>query len=148
MEYVQTTQDIIDWYMHNPNADSDLIDDFRAAMTTPIQSQSPSPAPGGQGNSNSSQQTQSLMNVPYTSSPNVSSQVAESGASETISASSANSNLPITDNSDSNYTEPLGVYEETSDSGIDAAGLAIAAAAVAGAGGLTYAYASSNKDND
>ena len=36
MGYVQTTQDIIDWYMHNPNADSDLIDDFRAAMTTPI----------------------------------------------------------------------------------------------------------------
>ena len=41
MDYLQTTSDIITWYMHHPNADQDLIDDFRAAMTTPISLSSP-----------------------------------------------------------------------------------------------------------
>ena len=150
MSYVQTTQNIIDWYMHGPNASMTLVQNFRAAMTVPTQSgqqQSPSPAPGEQGNGGGSQQTQSLMNVPLTSSTNSSSQSVDSNDNDAVSSNVIESNLPVADSS-SNFTEPLGVYEESSDSGIDAAGLALAAAAVAGAGGLTYAYASSNKNED
>lgn len=33
MGYVKTTQDIYNWYMHNPNASASLIQSFRTAMT-------------------------------------------------------------------------------------------------------------------
>ena len=147
MGYVQTTQDIIDWYMHNPNADSDLIDDFRAAMTTPIQSQQQqSPAPAQQNNNNM-QQTQSLMNVsPSSSTASTSSQTTDASSNDATATNATNGNLPIADSSNTSYTEPLGVYEETSSSGIDAAGLAIAAAAVAGAGGASYAFFKRNDE--
>ena len=148
MDYVLTTQNIIDWYMHGPNASMALVQSFRTAMTVSTQSQSPSPAPGEQGNGNGSQQTQSLVNVPLTGGTNTSSQSTDSNDDDAVSSNVIESNLPVADSSNSNYTEPLGVYEKSSDSGVDAAGIALAAAAVAGAGGLTYAYASSNKNDN
>ena len=148
MDYVLTNQDIYDWYMHGPNASSSLIDDFRAAMTIPIQSQSPSPAPGEQNNGSGSQQAQSLMNASLSGNANSSSQSADSEDSSTASSNTTESNPSVTASNSSDYAEPLGVHEETSNSGLNAAGLAIASAVVVGAGGLTYAYASHNKNED
>ena len=58
MGYVQTTQDIYDWYMHNPNASTSLIQSFRTAMTVPANQQqqnspqnSPQNAPAALNNS-------------------------------------------------------------------------------------------------
>ncbi len=141
MGYVQTTQDIIDWYMHNPKADSNLIDDFRAAMTTPIQSQQQQQQSSAQQNS-SLQQAQSLMNSSATSDANGSS-----STGDTNNTGATTSNETEGDASASKM-EPLGVYEETSESNSNAAGLAIAAAVIATAGGLTYANANNNNKED
>ena len=51
MGYVKTTQNIYDWYMHNPNASTSLIQSFRSAMTVPTnQQQQNSPQNSPQNN--------------------------------------------------------------------------------------------------
>ena len=165
MGYVQTTQDILTWYYHNPNADSNLVAAFRTAMTTPIASPSPSLAPGQQSN-NSLQQNQLMSNdgrgagdgdategetsgngdrssgdgpVSYAASSN------DNGGSNEGSGDRANDGA--SGNSESGYSDPLGVQDSsegtnTSDtytgtSPLDS--IATAAAVVAVASAASYA---------
>ena len=141
MGYVKTTQDIYDWYMHNPNASTSLIQAFRTAMTVPSnqQQQSPqnSPAPV--------QQQMSPLSLNNTNDTDNSSD-SESGTGEESNSGSDGAG----------YEAPLGVLNSTdepdststvSDS-FPAADLAVAAAAVVGAGAVSYAVMKRNNNEE
>ena len=124
MGYVQTTQNIIDWYMHGPNASMTLVQNFRAAMTVPTQSQQQQ---SPQNNNNSPQQMNNLSlnnNTPL-------------NANETNSGSSDTAEFHDT------YSDPLGVTT-TADStytgtgATPVAGIVVAVASVAAAGVAAY----------
>lgn len=124
MDYVQTNAQILEWYMHNPNASMALVQSFRTAMTVPSnqQQQGPqnSPAPA--------QQQMSPMSLNNT----------DDGQTDT---SSTESSVPT-----EGYTSPLGVTEtsattEINTSGSDSpvtAGVAIVATMMAIVGGGAY----------
>ncbi len=143
MGYVQTTQDIIDWYMHNPNADSDLIDDFRAAMTTPIASQTNS-----EQTSNTSAQTNNVS--PLSLNSVVSSNSTSSSDESSDASNSENTNdVAGLENSSDSYNEPLGLVETSNSSDASSmAGLAIAAAVAAVTGAASYAYIKNNNSEE
>ena len=133
MGYVKTTQDIYDWYMHNPNADASLIQSFRSAMT----------GSGGGNNSpsNSPSNTSS-------SSPSYSSQSYQPSSNDVANSDSNSSDTNNSSNNDG-FAEPLGVIENTANSESDFDnGLAIAAAAAAVAGGGAIAYGAYKLNND
>lgn len=128
MGFVKTTQDIYDWYMHNPNASSSLIQAFRTAMTVPSNQQqqnSPQNAPA---------QNMSLMSLNNSS----------SGQSGSVEQNGDNPNDADVDDNGVGYIKPLGVeetFEETStQTPVDMALVLTATAAVAtGAAVLTLA---------
>ena len=134
MDYVKTTADILTWYYHNPNADSNLIAAFRSAMTTAIAS--PSPAPGNGTNNNNSMQTQSLINTNSVNNETGSGAVSNEDGVSTSS-----------DNGYDGYSAPLGVTNisrsevEMNDNSTMAAGVGIAAAMIAVTGFASYAIA-------
>lgn len=143
MGYVQTTQDIIDWYMHGPNATMTLVQNFRTAMTVPTQSQqqqSPSPAPVQQ-NSN----LNTLQSFDYSNDSTSQSQGYSSNDYE--SNNIGDSVVNVSSDSLSGYSEPLGAYNvSTLERKVDgdnsspvATGVAIAAAVVAVTGVASYA---------
>lgn len=123
MGYVQTTQDIYDWYMHNPNASTSLIQSFRTAMTIPA----------------NQQQQNSPQNSP---------QNAPAALNDSLNTMNS---APSEDNQaegdvQAGYTVPLGASEkiEGSDSvntESSSAGLIAAAAAATAASGAAFYYA-------
>ncbi len=142
MGYVQTTQDIIDWYMHGPNASMTLVQNFRAAMTVPAQSgQQQSPAPAEQSNNLS---PMSLNMTPQ--SLNTSINNSDEEVEETVSGGSSVKNS----NNFDGYSEPLGAYEDNTEAdSLSDTELAIAAAAVAVSGAIVAAaFAKNNKNDD
>lgn len=131
MGYVLTNQDIYDWYMHNPNADANLIQAFRSAMTVQASSPSPSPSPdnnqannGNQVNNNS--QALNLSNI--NTDNNSDSPDAQEGY-----------NAPL------NAYETSGDYSTPSDNGLMVAAAATAAATASGS--LAYALAKDDTNN-
>ena len=112
MGYVKTTQDIYDWYMQNPNADANLIQAFRTAMVEV----------GSIQNNQQNQQNQ------QNQSRNLNMTNDEPKEETEI------------EKSDNNYTEPLGVSDNSDgDSSLPTATeLIVAAAATIAAGASAY----------
>ena len=129
MGYVKTTADILAWYNHNPDADSNLISAFRSAMTTPIASQSPSPAPAQQNNSNNLNNLNSVNSLSQNDNLN-NSVVANYGSMEDNTGSI---------NSIESFSEPLGVSSSSGDGGQIATALAATAAVTAVSGAALLA---------
>ena len=137
MGYVQTTQDIIDWYMHNPSASSALIQAFRGAMTTSIQ---PNNNSNNSGNSNSNSDVSSNQaNTNNTSFANFTDD--EVSNNET-------SNTKTSGSSSDGFQEPLGVSERKAGSDSSSVDwLAIAAVGAATTGVFSYALSKRSDNN-
>ena len=146
MDYVQTTQDIIDWYMHNPSAQSSLITAFRAAMTTPIQSQQQqSPAPAEQNNNQSLQ----LNNASPSNSNKTMAQNSDTDSNYDGDDVSNTKNTTMTGDSTNSYSEPLGVSENsTGVEPLPATELAVAVAAAVVTSGALVSAAFVKPDDD
>jgi len=142
MGYMQTAQDIYNWYTNNGNDTTAvaLVDSFRAAMVIPTNSQQ-----------NSTNNTQSLNSPRSLSAANNTVSVVETDnaeldkKSDTLSATSDDNN----GKSENTYSDPLGV-SQASDSSSAAntaselsvlAGAVIAVASAAAVGGTAYSIA-------
>ena len=143
MGYVLHNSDIYDWYMQNPNADADLIQAFRTAMTVPSNQQQ-----NGPSNSPSSQQNSPLLDNnsgQLNSSSNTQSNSDNSGAPDYASTQSAEYGSPT-------YTAPLGVmdvHESTSNVGSPAlVGLAAAAGVALVSGTALFSISKYRKDQE
>ncbi|MBR3230711.1 InlB B-repeat-containing protein [Candidatus Saccharibacteria bacterium] len=126
MGYVQTTQDIYNWYMANPNADTDLINDFKTAMI-------------GGASSYTSQTEQATYPL------------SQSNNSLSHTASNANSGTRVS--SQTSYSTPLGVSEErpeeTQANTTTVNEVALAATMIAATGTVLYALDKNRvEDND
>ena len=141
MDYLATTQDIYNWYMSNPNADPNLIQAFRTAMTVVS---SGNGANSGQQSNNTPAQQMSMMNTNNSSENN--SVLNDSSYDATQSG-----------DSQSGYVAPLGVttttksYSSPSDSsnyiGLTVSTGLIAAATIATiAGSSAIIYSATNKE--
>ena len=133
MDFVKTTQDIYDWYMQNPNADVNLIQAFRSAMTV-----------------SSNQQQQ---NSPQQVSPQNSPQSLNRGNSSSVDyiedSDTGTNNKTKSYDASSGYNEPLGVTEVNDDmSASIAAEVAAMAIAAAVAGGAAYALIKLEDDEE
>ncbi|MBR3131838.1 InlB B-repeat-containing protein [Candidatus Saccharibacteria bacterium] len=138
MDYVRTNQEIYSWYMHHPNADSGLIDDFRAAMTVPTASQSPAQ----QSNNAESEQVNNVSPL------SLNSVMPSNEINNTGNSSDTSSN-----DSSAGYSNPLGVSEASESNVIletaSAAEMALATVAVAGVSGAAAAFAMAKfRDDD
>lgn len=135
MGYVQTTQDIYDWYMHNPNASTSLIQAFRTAMTVPSN--------GGSGQQNNMQSPLSLNNASPLLNLN------QSSTNSTSTNTNSSSDEVAVANSSDGYNDPLGATEAFPETYVGSknadsssvVGLGIAAAAIVASGSLSYALA-------
>lgn len=137
MGYVRTKQNIYEWYMHHPNADSGLIDAFRAAMTVPTQSQSP------QNNNNNLQQSMALPSGLGGVSVNTNNE-----EENTDGASVATGNGVKDGSVNDGYSAPLGVTETSANNDIDSASITgaaiVAIVAVVATGAAVASAAASN----
>ena len=127
MGYLQTTQNIIDWYMHGPNASMTLVQNFRAAMTVPTQS--------GQQQQNSPQNTP-LNSLNTLDNNNIDTNTNTNTDSPAVVDSTISGTL------DNSYVEPLGVSEKADSP--SAAGV-IAAGVLAATAGAAVSYALSKE---
>ncbi len=147
MGYVLTNQDIYNWYMHNPNADATLIQNFRTAMTvTNGSQQQQSPAPAQQNNLSSTNlnSVQSL----NTNSENESETETEN-ENETENETSYSNSDSVDENIADGYSEPLGVRkDDTNNQDSSVTGVAIAVAVVAAAGAAAYVLEKDDKDEE
>lgn len=145
MSYVLTNQDIYDWYMSNPNADVNLIQAFRTAMTVISNQQQNSPQNSPQ---NSSQN--SLQNSPHAILNSVSMSL-NSGNNSTQSSPSESDEA---NNAEDSYSEPLGVSEssfglgDSPDSNSSSVAGLLTAAAVVGVSGATISVVAAKYIDD
>ena len=128
MDYVLTNQNIYNWYMHNPNADVNLIQAFRTAMTVVASS-------SNGGNSQNSSPSQNSLN-------------SINNSNSTLNNNSSGSTIVNAGNPE--YTAPLGVSEThvgADNAGSPAAiGLAIGAAVAVLGGAALFSVAYSRND--
>ena len=146
MSYVKTTQDIYNWYMHNPNADASLIQSFRTVMNS-----------GGSGQTPNNAQSNNLQNQPSLNTTRLSSSSDDYSSSTQLNPDTASnyesSAHNDTDEPSSGYDSPLGVFEDNTNSSnyeihsgpSSALGLAAMGIAVAGAGVGMYEFTKSDK---
>ena len=128
MDYVETAGDIYNWYMQNPNADEDLIQAFRTAMTVT--------SGGGRGlQNNAPAQNRSLSSQ----SLNLNNQV-ENIDENVLNGSSDGSG---------SYSEPLGETHEVipENAGVSSATALVAVAALTAISGASL-LAVAGKQND
>ena len=153
MGYVQTTQDIIDWYMKNPNANANLITAFRSAVTTSIAS--PSTTSAQQNNSgsmqtNSAQTMNSYMSTQNTNTEAANNNTGDNNNNNTNNNEQSNVDTGSTANASNSYNEPLGEIQgtEATDNSPDNWSLGVAAVVTSVAVATGAAYALSKKSNE
>ena len=150
MDYVKTTADILTWYYHNPNADSNLVTAFRSAMTTSIQSQQQSSAPAEQNNIESLQ----LNSASPLSSNRVMAQNSDTDSNYDDDDVNNTKNTTTTGDSFNSYSEPLGVSQTSSNANYDVidgastVGLTLAAMAAATGAAVSHAFAKDRNSDD
>ncbi|MBR5389110.1 InlB B-repeat-containing protein [Candidatus Saccharibacteria bacterium] len=139
MGYLQTTADILTWYYHNPNADSNLVAAFRSAMTTPIQQQQQqSSAPEGNNTNSLSNNFLQLNNTKNL----IINNTEDKGDTNTATSSTLIGNEDNDDGSEDSYSDPLGV--STSAEAVSASnaatiiGATVAMATAVAAGSAAY----------
>ncbi len=130
MEYVKTNADILNWYMHNPNYDMNLIQAFRSAMTV-VSSVS---------QNNSVSPSSVSLNSLAPSNPTTAMSIDDSAGQVTTDVTSDT----VSGSEDSNM-QPLGVTTKETNS-TSPTGIIIAAAAIATSGAaVSYALSKQNE---